>query len=152
MRAAGRSAQSSAPWSFRYSVLSHMADQTTATEAATTPSSKDIARAEAFTRETFVHAGETAATALGDGSPRRMALEAALEEIAAGHEVPSTQWRREWSLLLGLERLLSEDEPHLADGTTLKPQPQHGEPADIFAAHDPYSQRSRVPPRPCRLK
>ena len=29
------------------------------------------------------------------GSPRRMALDAALEEIAAGHDVPSTQWRRE---------------------------------------------------------
>ena len=95
-----------------------MADQTTAAKAATTPSSKDISRAEKFTRETFVHAGETAETALAEGSPRRMALEAALAEIAEGHDVPSTHWRRDWSLLLGLERLLSEDEPHLADGTT----------------------------------
>ena len=28
-------------------------------------------------------------------------------------------WRREYSLILGLERLLSEEEPHLVDGTTL---------------------------------
>ncbi len=98
-----------------------MADQTTAVEAAPTPSSKDITRAEAFTRETFVHAGETAATALDGGSPRRMALDAALVEITDDHGVPSTQWRRDWSLLLGLERLLSEEEPRLADGTTLNP-------------------------------
>ena len=47
-----------------------------------------------------------------------MALDAALAEIDAGHDVPSTHWRRDWSLLLGLERLLSQDEPRLADGTT----------------------------------
>ena len=29
------------------------------------------------------------------------------------------EWRREFSLLLGLERLLAQDEPHLADGTEL---------------------------------
>jgi len=29
------------------------------------------------------------------------------------------QWRRQFSLLLGLERLLSEDEPQLVDGTVL---------------------------------
>src|SRR5262249_37246714 len=28
-------------------------------------------------------------------------------------------WRRDFSLMLGLERLLSEDEPHLADGADL---------------------------------
>ena len=50
---------------------------------------------------------------------RRRALDAALAEIDAGAEVPSTHWRRRYSLLLGLERLLSEDEPRLADGTLL---------------------------------
>ena len=29
------------------------------------------------------------------------------------------EWRREFSLMLGLERVLSEEEPHLVDGTTL---------------------------------
>src|SRR6185437_10720323 len=32
---------------------------------------------------------------------------------------PSTAWRREFSLLLGLERLMSDEEPKLADGTVL---------------------------------
>jgi len=98
-----------------------MAEQTTAVEAATIPSAEDVTRAEAFTRERFVHDGESAADALAVGAPRRRALEAALAEIDAGHDVPSTQWRRDWSLLLGLERLLSQEEPHLADGTTLNP-------------------------------
>ena len=31
------------------------------------------------------------------------------------------EWRRDYSLMLGLERLLSEEEPHLADGTLLNP-------------------------------
>ena len=36
-----------------------------------------------------------------------------------GEQQPSIEWRRKFSLLLGLERLLSEEEPHLADGTVL---------------------------------
>ena len=34
-------------------------------------------------------------------------------------KMPSIEWRRQFSLLLGLERLLSEEEPHLVDGTVL---------------------------------
>ena len=98
-----------------------MADRTTAAVAGTAPSAADVARAETFTRETFVHAGEEAAVALAAGAPRRQALDAALAEMADGQKVPSTHWRRDWSLLLGLERLLSEEDPHLADGTTLNP-------------------------------
>jgi len=84
-------------------------------------SDADIGRAEAFTREQFVHEGEDAAVALAPGSPRARALTDALAEIEAGEKLPTTKWRRRWSLLLGLERLLSEEEPHLADGTTLNP-------------------------------
>ena len=83
------------------------------------PSDADIARAEAFTREPFVHPGEEPASALAPGTPRRRALDQALIELDAGLKVPSPGWRREFSLLLGLERVLSEDEPKLADGTTL---------------------------------
>ena len=36
-----------------------------------------------------------------------------------GNEAPSIEWRRDFSLMLGLERLLSEEEPHLADGAEL---------------------------------
>ncbi len=85
------------------------------------PSSAEIARAEKLVRERFLHGGEDAAVALAAGSPRRMALDAALAELAADPKAknPSTAWRREYSLLLGLERVLSEDEPKLADGTVL---------------------------------
>jgi len=85
------------------------------------PTSGAIARAERFTRERFVHEGEQLADALAAGRPRRRALDAALAELDAGAQDPSVAWRREFSLLLGLERLLSEDEPKLVDGTLLSP-------------------------------
>jgi ribonuclease E len=83
------------------------------------PSPAAIARAELLTRERFVYEGETLEDALAPGSARRRALDAALEEVQDGAKVPSIEWRRQFSLLLGLERLLSEDEPHLVDGTVL---------------------------------
>ena len=58
-------------------------------------------------------------TALRPGTARRRALDAALAEIEAGREEPSVEWRQQYSLMLGLERLLAEDEPKLADGTVL---------------------------------
>ena len=82
-------------------------------------SGAELKRAEAFARESFVLEGEDAATALAGGTARRRALDAALAEIEQGRDEPSLAWRREYSLMLGLERLLAEDEPHLADGTTL---------------------------------
>ncbi|HYM46376.1 MAG TPA: DEAD/DEAH box helicase family protein [Solirubrobacteraceae bacterium] len=97
-----------------------MAESTSvAAEAAPVASSAEIKRAERFVRDRFVHEGEDLAVALAPGSPRRRALEQALSELEAGAKHPSTAWRREFSLLLGLERLLSEDEPKLADGTVL---------------------------------
>ena len=83
------------------------------------PSPAAIARAELFTRERFVYDGETLEDALATGSARRRALDAALGEVDAGAKQPSIEWRRHFSLLLGLERLLSEEEPHLVDGTIL---------------------------------
>ncbi|MDX6682910.1 MAG: ribonuclease, partial [Solirubrobacteraceae bacterium] len=85
------------------------------------PKPSDISRAEKFTREAFVHAGETTEDALGPHSARRHALDAALVELDAGAKVPSPEWRRRYSLMLGLERVLSDDEPKLADGTSLNP-------------------------------
>ena len=82
-------------------------------------SGADLRHAESFARESFVLEGEEAATALAPGTARRRALDAALAEIGQGRGEPSLAWRREYSLMLGLERLLAEDEPHLADGTTL---------------------------------
>jgi ribonuclease E len=99
-----------------------MAESTSAAPAAVPiPSSADIARAEKLVRERFVHPGEDPAVALAPASPRRRALDQALAELEADPKTkhPSTAWRREFSLLLGLERLLSDDEPKLADGTEL---------------------------------
>jgi ribonuclease E len=99
-----------------------MADSTTqAVEAASVPDPTLVKRAEAFTRERFVHEGEDVAVALAPGGARRRALDAALAEIERGEKVPTTKWRRRYALLLGLERVLSEDEPVLADGTLLNP-------------------------------
>src|SRR4051794_16281981 len=79
----------------------------------------DLQRAARFTREPFVGEGEDVATALAPGSPRRVALDSALAELDAGLKQPSVDWRRKFSLLLGLERLLGQDEPTLVDGTVL---------------------------------
>jgi ribonuclease E len=83
------------------------------------PNPAAIARAEVFTREQFVSDGETVEDALAPGSARRRALDAALAEIDDGRKQPSVQWRTSFSLLLGLERLLADEEPRLADGTVL---------------------------------
>jgi hypothetical protein len=99
-----------------------MAESTSvALAAAPIPSTADISRAEKLVRERFVHDGEDPAVALAPGSPRRRALDQALAELQEDPKAknPSTAWRREFSLLLGLERVLSEDEPKLADGTVL---------------------------------
>ncbi len=90
-----------------------------AVEAATVPKPTDIGRAAKFTREPFVLEGEEPAEALPPGSARRLAFDAALAELDAGAEHPSVEWRRTWSFLLGLERLLSEEEAKLVDGTVL---------------------------------
>jgi len=97
-----------------------MAESTeVARAAASIPSSAEISRAEKLVRERFVHEGEDPAVALAVGTPRRRALDQALVELKEGAKHPSTAWRREFSLLLGLERVLSEDEPKLVDGTVL---------------------------------
>ncbi len=96
-----------------------MADPSSVAVTVAHPGDADLARAEKFTREPFVHPGEDSALALAPGTPRRRALDQALAELDAGLTVPSPAWRRDFSLLLGLERVLSEDEPKLADKTLL---------------------------------
>jgi hypothetical protein len=83
-------------------------------------SSDDIDRAAKFAREPFLLDGE-GPEALAPGTARRRALAAALAEIDAGAEEPSIQWRQDFSLLLGLERLLAEEPPKLRDGAELNP-------------------------------
>jgi superfamily II DNA or RNA helicase len=96
-----------------------MAEETkAAAKAAKAPTSADIERAREFAREPFLLEGEKPGD-LAPDTPRRRALDAALAEIDEGREAPSIEWRRDFSLMLGLERLLSEDQPHLADGAEL---------------------------------
>src|SRR4051794_4428264 len=83
------------------------------------PAGEELKRAEKFTLEPFVHEGEDAATVLAPGAPRRRALDDALAEIDAGLKEPSVAWRQHYSLMLGLERLVAQDEPKLVDGTVL---------------------------------
>src|SRR3954453_2335245 len=94
-----------------------MADSTSAV-AGSPVSGEDLARAEKFTFEPFIHEGDDPAVVLAEGTPRRRALDEALAEIDAGLKQPSVEWRQKYSLMLGLERLLSQEEPKLADGTT----------------------------------
>ena len=95
-----------------------MADSTNLAESSPI-SGAELERAEKFAREPFLHPGEEVGTALAPGTPRRHALDAALREIGEGRTEPSVAWRRQFSLMLGLERLLATEEPALADGARL---------------------------------
>ena len=93
---------------------------TTDVAAGAAPSSADIERASDFAREPFLLDGE-GPEALAPGTARREALDHALKEIDGGAEEPSIEWRRNYSLLLGLERFLATDTPTLRDGAELSP-------------------------------
>jgi ribonuclease E len=89
-----------------------------AAKAAAALSSAEMSRVQEFTREPILLAGETPED-VRPGSARRHAVDAALAEIEAGAEHPSLEWRQDFSLLLGLERVLAEDPPTLKDGAQL---------------------------------
>ncbi|HEX7059817.1 MAG TPA: DEAD/DEAH box helicase family protein [Solirubrobacterales bacterium] len=97
-----------------------MANTSEVAASAAVPSSDEIDRAAKFAREPFLLDGE-GPEALAPGTARRRALDAALTELNAGAEEPSIEWRRNFSLLLGLERLLAEEPPKLRDGAELNP-------------------------------
>lgn len=77
-------------------------------------------RAEAWFGEPFLHEGEDPAVALAPGTARRAALDDALAELAAGRAAPSPRWKVRYGLMLGLERVLTEDPPRTAAGTELR--------------------------------
>jgi ribonuclease E len=97
-----------------------MAKTTEVAATAAVPTGADIERAAEFAQEPLLLDGE-GPDALTTGTARRSALDAALAEIEQGREVPSIQWRRDFSLMLGLERLLAEEPPKLRDGAELNP-------------------------------
>ena len=77
-------------------------------------------RAEAWAGEPFLREGEDPARVLASGTSRRRALDEALSEIEAGRRTPSPKWKVHFALMLGLERVLAEQPPHLASGTELR--------------------------------
>src|SRR6266516_649043 len=96
-----------------------MSDTTgVAAGASTRLSSEEIERSSAFAREPILLDGEGPED-LAPGSARRLAVDAAIAELDAGRETPSLEWRSNFSLILGLERLLDVERPRLADGTEL---------------------------------
>src|SRR3989441_11254226 len=80
----------------------------------------DALRAEAWAGEPFLREGEDPARVLAPGTSRRRALDDALAEIAGGQRTPSSGWKVEYGLMLGLERVLAEERPRLASGTELR--------------------------------
>src|SRR5215831_12929243 len=80
----------------------------------------EIARAEAWAGEPFLHPGEDPEQVLAEGTARRRALDDALEEMRAGLDAPSQRWKVRYGLMLGLERILSDKPPRLASETELR--------------------------------
>ncbi|MDX6586610.1 MAG: ribonuclease [Solirubrobacterales bacterium] len=89
-----------------------------AASAVSIPTESELERAQEFAREPILLEGETVED-LAPGTARRRAVDDALAEIEAGHEEPSTEWRRHYSLMLGLERILEMEPPTLLDGAEL---------------------------------
>jgi ribonuclease E len=77
-------------------------------------------RAEAWSGESFLHPGEEPTDVLAEGRARRRALDAAPAELEAGRRSPSPEWKVEYALMLGLERVLTDKPPRLASGTELR--------------------------------
>lgn len=78
------------------------------------------ARAAAWAGEPFLHADEDPAQVLAPGTSRRRALDEAVAEMDAGLRQPSSRWKIRFALMLGLERVLSEEPVRLASGTELR--------------------------------
>jgi ribonuclease E len=78
------------------------------------------ARAESWFGEPFLAPDEDPLQALAPGTARRAALDDALAEIEAGRPEPSARWKVRYGLMLGLERVLTEDPARTAAGTELR--------------------------------
>src|SRR6266536_3112972 len=100
--------------------MQEIKEQPTTASEATDGLAAAALRAEAWAGEPFLREGEDLARVLAPGTSRRRALDDALAEIKAGHRTPSRAWKVEYGLMLGLERVLAEERPHLASGTELR--------------------------------
>src|SRR5262249_27820810 len=77
-------------------------------------------RAAAWAGEPFLGPDDDPEVVLAPGTAFRRALDAALAEMDAGLAAPSPEWRVNYALMLGLDRVLSEKPPRLASGTELR--------------------------------
>src|SRR2546428_1842794 len=77
-------------------------------------------RVEAWAGEPFLREGEDPVRVLAPGTSRRRALDDALAEIEARKLTPSSGWQVEYVLMLGLQRVLADERPHLASVTELR--------------------------------
>ena len=100
--------------------MQEITEQPTTASEATDGLTADALRAEAWAGEPFLREGEDAAKVLAPDTSRRRALDDALKEIEGGRRAPSSAWKVEYGLMLGLERVLAEEKPHLASGTELR--------------------------------
>jgi ribonuclease E len=100
--------------------MQEIKEQPTTVSEATDGLTASALRAEAWAGEPFLREGEDPAVALAPGTSRRRALDDALVEIEGGRREPSSAWRVQYGLMLGLERVLAEERPHLASGTELR--------------------------------
>ena len=95
-------------------------EQPTLAPEATAGLSAAALQAEAWTGEPLLHPDEDPGVVLAPGTARRRALDDALAEMEKGADEPSYGWKIRYSLMLGLERVLSESPPRLASGTELR--------------------------------
>jgi ribonuclease E len=100
--------------------MQEITEQPTTASEATDGLAAAALRAEAWAGEPFLREGEDPAQVLAPGTSRRRALDDALAEIEAGRRTPTPAWKVEYGLMLGLERVLAEERPHLASGTELR--------------------------------
>jgi ribonuclease E len=100
--------------------MQEIKEQPTTASEATDGLAAAALRAEAWAGEPFLREGEDPAHALAPGTSRRRALDDALAEIEAGQREPTSGWKVQYGLMLGLERVLAEPRPHLASGTELR--------------------------------
>jgi ribonuclease E len=100
--------------------MQEIKEQPTTASEATDGLTAAALRAEAWAGEPFIREGEDPDQVLAPGTSRRRALDDAIAEMDAGRRAPSSDWKVQYGLMLGLERVLAEQRPHLASGTELR--------------------------------
>src|SRR5262245_39759155 len=105
-------------------------------------------QASTWAGEPFLQGDDDPAVALAPGTAARLALDDALAEMAAGRREPSPEWRVQYALMLGLERVLSAKPPRRASGTELRRHQVDalaGMLTELIAAHQKAAENGHGP-------